>query len=376
MKLNNPFTTTGYVAPEYFCDREKEANHIIEAINSNRNLTLISLRRMGKTALLKHVEHLLLRKNFEFLYLDLLPTQSSTEFLNLLASSLIKSKNKERSITDKLLRALSTLRPVISYDPLSGQPNVTLTVLNSNEAYAGINQIMEIINGIKKRIVIVLDEFQQINYYQENNLEAVLRSIVQQYPVISFIFSGSNKHMLETMFTSTTRPFFGSSDIMNLDRIPGISYSAFIKNQFKSGGMNIESQEIDDILNWCRFHTFYVQYFCNRLYGTGIIEVDKNVINRIKLEIIESFTPSFQTYKNLLTKAQFDLLQAIAIENGVAQPHAGAFIEKYKLKISSTVKASLDALASKEMIVLDRDAWHVYDVFLMRWLSYKFGIFD
>lgn len=59
MKMYNPFTTTGYVAPEYFCDREIETGKIIEAITSNRNLTLISLRRMGKTALLKQISYLL-----------------------------------------------------------------------------------------------------------------------------------------------------------------------------------------------------------------------------------------------------------------------------------------------------------------------------
>lgn len=371
MKINNPFTTSGYVSPEYFCNRESESGNIIEAIKSNRNLTLTSLRRMGKTALLRHVEYRLPDKEFEFLYLDLLPTQSSAEFLNILGSALINVKNKQGSFIDKLLKSLSVLRPVISYDSLTGQPAISLTVDNTNEAYNGMRQIFELIGGIKKRIVIVLDEFQQINNYGENNLEALFRSIVQQYPAISFIFSGSNKHMLETMFTSPVRPFFGSADLMNLGTISASDYSLFIKSHFSRGGMQIEQSHIDDILNWCRYHTFYVQYFCNRLYGTAVNAITPELIKKIKIDILESYSPSFNTYAKLLTKPQYDLLKAIAIENAVAQPHSGEFIEKHKLKISSTVKTSLDALASKEMIVYDNNAWQVYDVFLMRWLEYR-----
>lgn len=372
MKVNNPFNTSGYIAPEYFCDRKSEAKQIMEAISSNRNLTLISIRRMGKTALLKHVENALPKKEFEVIYLDLLPTQSSSEFLNLLSSALISARNRERNIIDKLVKTLSGLRPVISYDSLTGQPSVTLTVSSTNEAYDGMKMVLEIISGIKKRIVIVLDEFQQINFYEEKNIEALLRSIVQQFPSISFVFSGSNKHMLETMFTSTTRPFFGSADILNLEEIPAELYGVFIKSHFKAGGMHIRQEDINEILQWCRLHTYYVQYFCNRLYASGINEINTDLLNKIKVEILESFTPSFITFQKLLTKPQYDLLQAIAVENGVTQPHSGDFIEKYKLKVSSTVKASLDSLANKEVIVYYKNTWQVYDVFLMRWLEYYY----
>jgi hypothetical protein len=42
MRLNNPFVTTGYVSPDYFCDRENESRQMLEAIHSHRNLALIS----------------------------------------------------------------------------------------------------------------------------------------------------------------------------------------------------------------------------------------------------------------------------------------------------------------------------------------------
>ena len=95
------------------------------------------------------------------------------------------------------------------------------------------------------------------------------------------------------------------------------------------------------------------------------------LLNKIKLEELESFTQSFISYRRLLTKTQFDLLAAIALENGVSKPFSGEFITKYKLKSPSTIKSALDALSDKEMIVNYDNEWHVYDVFLMRWLEYS-----
>ena len=34
VKLQNPFVTGGYIAPEYFCDREKETNQLLKYIKN------------------------------------------------------------------------------------------------------------------------------------------------------------------------------------------------------------------------------------------------------------------------------------------------------------------------------------------------------
>lgn len=175
--------------------------------------------------------------------------------------------------------------------------------------------------------------------------------------------------MLEAMFTSTSRPFFGSVDIMNLYSITREKYTDFIKDRFASHKKTIKEEEIEVILDWCRLHTYYVQYFCNRLFSSSSTSITPEMVHQIKSEILDSFTPSFVTYRNLLTKAQFDLIRAIAVENTVMRPLAGDFMEKYRFKTASSVKTSLDSLAAKEMIINESNGWQVYDVFFMRWLE-------
>ena len=43
MKPYNPFLVYGYNSPEYFCDREKETDKMISALQNGRNLTLIKM---------------------------------------------------------------------------------------------------------------------------------------------------------------------------------------------------------------------------------------------------------------------------------------------------------------------------------------------
>jgi len=49
IRLQNPFVTGGYVAPEYFCGREQETRKLLKDIKNGNNVTLISTRRMGKS---------------------------------------------------------------------------------------------------------------------------------------------------------------------------------------------------------------------------------------------------------------------------------------------------------------------------------------
>lgn len=53
-QLDNPFVYQGYEGPKYFCDREKETENMISALNNGRNITLISPRKIGKTGLINH----------------------------------------------------------------------------------------------------------------------------------------------------------------------------------------------------------------------------------------------------------------------------------------------------------------------------------
>jgi len=374
-RLVNPFITTGYISPKYFCNRENETSRLLQAISSKRNVTLISLRRMGKTGLLKHTGFLLENssKPMTVLYIDLLPTMSGTEMLSTLSSSLFRLKKNEKNFFEKALAALSNLRPKLSFDTLTGQPSVELKIESATDIQYGFDHVMKLISEIKQDIVFMFDEFQQITYYPEKNIENLLRTVIQSYPKIPFIFSGSSKHMLEPMFMAANRPFYQSSELMYLDRITEEDYSKFITNLFQSENKNIKDDALMEIFRWTRVHTFYVQYVCNLLFETAEKSINKELVYKNFYRILTSYEPLFSNYRNLLPAHQYKLLQAIAAEGKVYQPTSGEFINKHNLTSASSVNTSLKALLQKEMIIQETDNWQVYDVFFSRWLEYHYS---
>ena len=61
MDRKNPFITSGYEGPEYFCDREAETKALLDGLANGRNITLIAPRRLGKTGLIQNAFHSLRR---------------------------------------------------------------------------------------------------------------------------------------------------------------------------------------------------------------------------------------------------------------------------------------------------------------------------
>jgi hypothetical protein len=57
---------------------------------------------------------------------------------------------------------MGSLRPKLSIDPLTGEPAVELTVETTTDISTGLDSIMRLISEIKRDIVFMFDEFQQI----------------------------------------------------------------------------------------------------------------------------------------------------------------------------------------------------------------------
>ena len=63
----------------------------------------------------------------------------------------------------------------------------------------------------KRQVQVVLDEFQQISGYSTQDGEAIFRKWMQSFPGLRFIFSGSHRHMMVSMFSEKNRPFYRST---------------------------------------------------------------------------------------------------------------------------------------------------------------------
>lgn len=365
----NPFIITAYNTPNYFCDRELEVSKFYNAIDNQRNIALISTRRMGKTGLIKHLEYLTNEQNMQiFVYFDIMATNNLSEFVAFFAENIFKTNsNRRNSIYKTFSKIFSAFKPSFTVNPANGETKFNLEINSVEEGERSLNAIFEYIADSKKQYIIAIDEFQQIVNYPEKNFEAILRSYIQHLNNAVFIFSGSSKEILNSMFSSKRRPFYMSSDIMHLGTIPSDKYSEFIIRHFASGKMKISQEVVDYILDLVNSHTYYVQLLCNRLYSCGIKEITIPQVYKVFLNILDENKFYFESYRNILTEYQWRLLKAIARDDNPQELLSKEFATKHNLGSTSSTATALKSLMKKEFILHEDDKYSLHDLLLSAW---------
>jgi len=373
VKLKNPFIITGYQSPQYFCDRTKETKKIVSAIENQRNLTLFSLRRLGKTSLIHHVFYKLNKgKDHQTVYCDIMPTSNLSDFVDAFGTAVARKLGKEPiQFYKKLSNFFTKIRPQINFDISTGEPTLEFRIKNEREGFKSIEDIFNCLEyqSKKKYIVVAFDEFQQILNYPEKNVLALLRSKIQFLNKVNFIFSGSKKHMLLSIFYQNNMPFYRSTEFMMIDKIDRLEYFEFINRLFKENKIKVKDDDIYYILDWTYIHTYYTQCLCNKIYAGGSKVINTSVINEIMDEILKDYENIIYGYRELITPQQWQLLKAIGRERGISKPTGINFCKKYDLNGPSSIKRSLNALLDKDLIFEEKGTYYVYDVFLAKWFE-------
>ena len=370
-RLNNPFVVYGYKGPEYFCDRVAESNKICSALRNERNVTLVSPRRMGKTGLIHHVFNKMETedKDCKCFYIDIFATKNIEQFVQTLGSAVIgKLDSFSQSALRKIQEFFSAWRPAVTFDQLTGLPTVTLDI-KQNEGNESLKQIFEYMKMSGKRCYIAIDEFQQIQNYSERGLEAMLRSYIQFLPNVYFIFSGSHQHMMEEMFLSANRPFFQSSMVMSLGSIDIEEYRQFANRMIEGQNRTIGQETFQRIYDFAGGITWYVQAILHGIYEHPDRIVDNTLVDDVVKELVEEQSSTFQNYCAWLTDNQYALLKAIAYEKSVKSPLAQHFIHSHRLPATSSIKTALRTLEDKMLVSRSaNDGYSVSDKLFALWL--------
>ena len=371
-KPTAPFPTTGYYGPEYFCDRQQELATLTDHLRGGSSTSLVALRRMGKTALIRHLQNQL-KTDFLGVYVDILPTESMHDLLDSLATGVAAMKSDKTGFGKNLWRFLKSLRPVVSYDSLSGIPSLSFN-LSLEESRQSVQQIFGFLEAQSKPVILAIDEFQQILNYQEQQVDAWLRTRVQELHNVQFVFSGSLQHLMNELFSDPSRPFYRSTQFLKIGKIPQDSYHAFIAEKFRERSRQIDDATIKSVLEWTEGYTYYVQLLCNRIFLSSGRKVAPDLWKQEALRLMKEQEFVFYSYREGLTKPQWNLLKAIAREGLVKSPTSHAFLQAYQLGSSATVLRSLKTLQKKELIFRDLEhdgtpCYGVYDMLFKRWIQ-------
>jgi len=369
MKPSNPFLTAGYAGPDYFCDRKHETEELLRHLENDRNTTLLSPRRYGKTGLIRQVLHILSkRRGVKTVYVDLYPTRNLSDFARALAAAVAESVE---SPVEKALKAVSSFahgfRPTMTLDEFSGRPKFSFDI-NVKNAQESLESILAYLQGRKCRTVVAIDEFQQIAEYPEKGVEALLRSKIQFMHQVGFVFAGSRLHMMAEMFHSPKRPFFNSTASMSLDVIGKNAYFRFAASFFRKAGRILPEETFG--LAYDRFEgiTWYVQSVMKELFAEGMPRpTGKDVVAAID-HLVEENGQNYGFILSKCTPCAVELLRAIAVDRVVAEPMSAEFGRRHGLRAASSVRFALESLLKDELLYRRDDGYVVYDRLFAEWL--------
>lgn len=373
--MDNPFVINNYESKDLFCDREEELQLMLRNCLNQANMTLISQRRLGKTGLIFRLfdEIKGTYPNIRTVYVDIFASDNIDGFIKLFAEAALSAIPERSTLGKRLVNYIRSFRPLITYDSLTGQPQMQISYQTAHEKEYTLRGLFEFLDGQNIPIVIAIDEFQQIREYPEKNMEALLRTYIQQCKNMTFIFSGSKKHIMADIFANERKPFYSSTAFVSLGKISEERYAAFIRQLFGSGKRSITDEALQFVLDWTQWVTYYTQQLCHTLYANGKKTIGLAEVKSICNQVLKQNEAVYLQYRQMLPDKQWNYLIAVAKEGSVRQITASDFLKRNKIAGASASRQMADALVEKGLLngeaTLEGVIYSVDDIFFSHWLE-------
>ncbi len=376
-KTTNPFIVTGKIEPEYFCDRVTESARLVKSVTNGNNMVIISPRRMGKTGLIQFCyDKPEIADEYYTFFIDILHTSSLREFTYLLGRAIYETLlPRSRKMASLFILTIKSISGKFGFDPITGMPTFNVELGDIDRPEYTLDEIFQYLAHADKPCIVAIDEFQQIAKYPEKNIEAQLRTHIQKLRNCNFIFAGSERHMMQEMFTSAARPFYHSADMLELKAIVPEIYIPFIAGHFKKRNRRIASDDIERVYNLFKGHTYYVQKAFNEAFA-DTPEGEECTLETIRAAIDNMVASNDTIFREILSnipEKQKELLYAIAKEGEAERITSAAFIKRHSLASASSVQSAMKKLLEKDIITEINKVFSVTDKLFAMWMNRMYG---
>lgn len=364
----NPFKYGIVVSGKDFCGRRELLKQLKGHMESSQNVVLFGERRIGKTSLV--CEAVRRSRGSRLLYIDLLGIKS----VDTLCRSILRScvmLERQSGMLEKVIKTLSHLRPSFSIDPITAMPTVSFDASIEMRANS-IPEVLTIIESMhkKKRLVVVLDEFQDIlNIKDDQETLALLRSKIQFQADIPYLFVGSIRHKMDEIFTHHDSPFFKSAIPISIDPIPYDEFSTFLTIKFAEGRRSVPPEILKKIFQIADNIPGDIQQTCEALWNVsseGEIMGDGHLKQGLEL-IFSREQKSYENYMNLLTHIQQKSLRAVALEGG-KRIFSVLFLKSAGFNNPSSVRKAVKRLMELNILYESAGEYKFINPFFRAWL--------
>lgn len=365
----------GVAVDDYnFTDRERETQQLCRNFEEGINTILISQRRWGKTSLVKKAMRMVDAEKVLVVYVDMFPCRTEYDFYNAFAAALlVQTASKKELWMESAREFVARLVPRISISP---EPNseisLSLGITPATYKPEEILALPEIIAEKKeKRIVVCIDEFQQIGEFADSlSVQKRLRSVWQHQQRTNYCLFGSKKHLMTSLFGLRSKPFYQFGQMMYLSKIPIEAWMDYIQSHFNERNRHISCELATKLCLAVEQQSSYVQQLASLLIGMlspGEDATEQHL--RMALDsLLDASTPLFKQQIAMLTGYQMNFLRAIL------EGHSSDFGEKevrerFDLGSPSNLPRLKNALLERDLIELDGRNVFLSDPLFKRWLE-------
>lgn len=372
-----PFIFGKAVSGSYFTDRKTETHSLVNNFKYGVNTIIISPRRYGKTSLVRKAGSIAADKDLKVIYMDIFTARSPKEFGEIFADALLKQTS---SLRDEMIAAakelLSRLRPKYTVD-IGGMGEMSLSLDIENER-EDLDEILELPEKIAKkkncRIVVCIDEFQQISEFNDSlHFQKRLRTHWQHHQYSSYCLFGSKKHMMNELFALPSMPFYKFGDVINLKKIPADDWIAFIMERFKEADKPVNKEIATKICQLTENYSSYVQQLSWLLWTNYSADNLDEALKSSFKQLIEHSAVLFEQQTQDLTEYQLNFLKML-LEEKIEKYNSTEAINRYNLGSPANIGRLKTALIKKELVEIEGGKLIIRDPILKVWLHRMFGI--
>ena len=356
-----PFPYETYALDKAFIGREKEKALVLSHIKKSTNIALISKRRMGKSSLIKEV---LRDIDDEYLciYVDIFDITSKEDFINLLLKE--ASNSLKGSVTEIAIQLRSIFKRVIpdfSIDS-NGVPHIKPTT-KSLDYEEMVSDFFALIFKLSKKykVVIAIDEFQQIALIKDTKIDALFRKYMQEPKDISYVFLGSKRHMMIELFKYKS-PLYEMATINELGALKDEEVSQYVIKH-----IDIDIELVNEVITICDRETKLMQHIFHILHESYRgKKINMEDIQSTIDEIINIKDSSYRVIYGELSLNQKKALKVISQNN--SNIYGKNTLDIYQIQKES-LSSALKQLFKKEYIDKNDNNWFIPDRAFEMWCS-------
>ena len=364
----NPFRFGPLALDEAFTDREAELAGLVADARNGQDVVVFAPRRYGKSSLVWRAAQELTREDVLVAQVDLMRTPTRDRLAARLARTIHEDLASRLWNARERLKVFADLRlrPTITVNPNDGAVSFSFDARAGDEDIdATLEELLTMLGRIaadrERRVVLVLDEFQEVVAVDPNLLK-LMRSVFQEQPEVAHIYLGSKRHMMRQIFSDENEPFWRSAKQMELDVIaPGL-FAGYAIARFQQTGKELDPTTCERALELTGGHPYATQELLYFLW-------EEKTLERALDATLRSEHSHFSLLWDGISGAQKRVLQALAQEQP-GRPLSSDYQRRHSLPATPTVQAAVSALERSEVLrKVARGQYRIAEPFLTEWVQ-------